>query len=97
MMPFHGKVMRDGRVILDDVDGELEEMTIVRNAKDWHGYFVVPSGMIPPPTGGPYNLLIDDGRSGTMQIGRVSPGSHQASVLHFEGNGPLRFTRGASH
>jgi hypothetical protein len=29
--------MRDGKLILDDVDGELEEMTIVRSAKDWHG------------------------------------------------------------
>jgi hypothetical protein len=89
MMPFHGKVMQGGKVILDDVDGELEEMIIGGSTKDWHGYSVVPSELMPPATGGPYVLVLDDGRSGQMKIGRRSPGSHRASVLHFEGSGRL--------
>jgi hypothetical protein len=64
-------------------------MSIGRGMKDWHGYFVVPSGLIPPPLGGPYNLLLADGRSVPMQIGRMSQGRHQASVVHFEAIGPL--------
>ena len=81
--------MQGGEAILDDVAGELQEMFIGRGMKDWHGYFVVPSGLTPPPIGGPYNLMLADGRSVAMQIGRMSPGNHRGSILHFEAIGPM--------
>jgi hypothetical protein len=89
MTPFQGRVMQGGRAIFDDINGALEEMLVRRELKDWHGYFVVPYGQFPPPIGGSFNLFLDDGRSGPVEIRRVSPGDQSASVLHFEGTGPL--------
>jgi hypothetical protein len=83
-MQFHGKVLRDDKVVLNDVTGELD----VRGGggggfSSWSGRLRAPTGSLLPRL--VYRLILDDGRSGNFSATSFSP---QGVV--FKGTGPLQ-------
>ncbi len=85
---FQGQLVKNGAVMLDDVDGELEIHTAPDGNVSWSGYFRVPNTFAP---GLPdqYLLLLDDGRVGVIMAGEVRTRG-KAQVAVFVGLSPLR-------
>jgi hypothetical protein len=54
--------------------------------KSWHGGH---SPKIPPALEEDRRLELADGRIGSLHINRVNMGSHQATIVEFQGSGPL--------
>jgi len=87
---FQGQLVKNGAVILDDVDGELEIQTAADGQVSWSGYFRMPhtfAAGLPDQ----YLLLLDDGRLGVILAGEVRTRG-KAQVAMFVGLSPLRQT-----
>jgi hypothetical protein len=84
MASFRAQVQKDGKVIFAGVVGDLHQ-----DDRSWSGYFVVP-GKVGVDAGDMCVLILDDGRSGTALIERVTYGSHKEAVAYFAGSGPLK-------
>ncbi len=83
----HGKITRGDDVLADGVDVWFEK---VQHGKlyDWHGGLTL-SGGVSMPTGGPYRLELDDGRSGVIFVTNMRILSSDHKEVIFQGRGPL--------
>lgn len=57
----------------------------------WRGYFITPKGIsIDSSDRGPYRLSLADGRFGEIKLVKVRTDRNRASMVDFEGVGPLQ-------
>jgi hypothetical protein len=82
MPRFTGKLLRDGAVVLNRVEGSYKTGTTPDGFTNWGGTFT------PAVDLGEYTLVLDDGSSGSIRVLGVSSGSGRATVANFKGNGP---------
>ncbi len=89
MERVRGKILLDGdKVVFDNVDIGIEIIEpLPSGVKAWYGAFTV-EGLSGVEPGGPYRLILEDGRSGDIRINKLKSSSSGTTVL-FEGNGPL--------
>ncbi len=88
METFQGQLVKNGAVILDDVDGEFEVHTAADGHVSWSGYFrLAQSSRVSLPD--QYLLLMDDGRLGVILSGEVRTRGKEQVVV-FVGLSPLR-------
>ncbi len=88
MERVRGKILDGEKVVFDNVDIGIEIIEPpLSGIKTWYGAFTAEelSGVEP---GGPYRLILEDGRSGNIRINKLKGSSSRTTVL-FEGNGPL--------
>jgi len=71
MQPFHGKLMRNGRVLIDPIQGRLEVDVGRDGVERWSGFFSLPAGQN-VELEEPFELVLDDGRSGKIRVQRVN-------------------------
>ena len=90
MERVRGKILLDGeKVIFDNVDIGIEIIEpLPSGVKAWYGAFTV-EGLSGVEPGGPYRLILEDGRSGDMLINKLEMSSTRTTVF-FQGKGPLR-------
>lgn len=81
-MNFRGKLLKDGAVLLDGVTGSYQVHTSPTGVTSWSGSF---SGFV--QTGAACELVLDDGRSGTIGITGGNYGSGRVGTTRFKGNG----------
>lgn len=81
MAQFHGKVSKDGRVILSDVHGTMDY-------EETEGQFQLPEGVHSLPFGG-YQLTLNDGRTADI-MAKTRYGAGQASAVTFTVSGPFQ-------
>ncbi len=83
-----GTITRGDDMLADRVNVWFEK---VQHGKlyDWHGGLTMPGG-VSMPTGGPYRLTLDDGRSGEIVITNIRVSSSDKTEATFEGSGPLK-------
>jgi hypothetical protein len=89
MERFQGKLMQGGKLMFDNLAGTVTFQTGKDGQQTWSGLFSVPSG-VPVRAGGPYRLVLADGRSGDLLITNVSRPSHRPTIVNFQGKGPLQ-------
>jgi hypothetical protein len=84
-MQFHGKVLRDDKVVLDDVTGELDVTGSSGGGfSSWSGRLNAPVRSLLPRL--VYRLILDDGRSGNFFATSFSP----QGFIGFKGTGSLQ-------
>jgi hypothetical protein len=71
MNPFHGKLLRDGQVVVDGIDGRLTIDYTPTHTELWSGFFTVPAGQT-VQLNDRFDLVLDDGRTGKIRIERVN-------------------------
>jgi hypothetical protein len=71
MQPFRGKLMRNGQVVIDNIQGRLEVDVGPNRTERWNGFFSLPSGENVEREE-PFELVLDDGRSGKIRVERVN-------------------------
>ncbi len=88
MERVRGKILDGEKVVFDNVDIGIEIIEPpLSGVKTWYGAFTV-EGLSGVEPGGPYRLILEDGRSGNIRINKLKSSSSWTTVL-FEGNGPL--------
>jgi hypothetical protein len=86
-MRFTGKILEGGQVVLDRVTGEWD-VDPSRRLFSWRGHFTAPTGQSARP--GTFELHMDVGHKGTIQISQIPTASDKPPVVHFLGLGPLQ-------
>jgi hypothetical protein len=86
-MRFFGKLLQNGQVVLDPATGDLWETTTSSGVKEWGGHFDPMSAFA---TGGDYELVLSDGRSGHIVLGSVSFVLNKPTAVSFRGLSPLK-------
>ncbi len=83
-----GTITRGDDMLADRVNVWFEK---VQHGKlyDWYGGLTL-SGGVSMPTGGPYRLTLDDGRSGEIVITNIRVSSSDKTEATFEGSGQLK-------
>jgi hypothetical protein len=89
MPPFRGQISRDGRVVVASVAGDYFPFTGRRGRVAWSGGFDLAPGHA-FETGGPYQLLFGDGRSGEIAVDLITLSSNGVAHVHFRGLSPLQ-------
>lgn len=82
-MTFHGRLLSQGRLVVDDVAGEIYEHASPTGLRDSAGEIQVPPFVV--RAGTLYQLVTDDGRSFSILVDRVR---HATGVAHFLGTTP---------
>ena len=86
MERIKGRILDGDNIILDDVEVSLN-MTEDRAGRGmWNGSFTVPSGPSSLGLKGTYRLVLEDGRSGDIEL---AGGQLAVSRMVFTGSGPL--------
>ena len=88
MENVRGRILKDERVVLDDLDITIYHATPAADVPSWRGGFYLdePGAHIDP---GEYRLVLEDGRSGEVVIGSVSLGMSNRTRVSFNGSGSL--------
>lgn len=85
---LRASLKKGDQVLFEDLDITLAGLKSATGLKEWYGSFKLPAdGHIEP--GGPYRLILEDGRSGDILINNISISSDQLTLVHFVGSGPL--------
>jgi hypothetical protein len=71
MESFRGKLVRNGQVLVDGIQGRLDIETGLGGAQHWSGFFSVPGGQS-VEIQEPFELVLDDGRSNKIRVERVN-------------------------
>jgi hypothetical protein len=87
MERIRGSISDGDNVILNDVEVSLNVTADPAGQGTWEGGFSLPSGPCDLDLQGFYRLVLEDGRSGDIQ---VAGGQHSVSRVLFTGSGPLR-------
>ena len=82
MERFHGKLLRDGQLVCEGVEGSLTVDVEISGAQSWSGYFTLPMGQV-VANGDTYDLEVEDGRSQKIRISRVNAGIDRPMVASF--------------
>jgi hypothetical protein len=89
MERFQGKLMRGDKLMFDGLMGTITQETGPRGAKTWSGFFTIPGG-VPISPGGPFQLVLDDGRRGDIMIDNVAKITHRPTMVKFKGVGEFK-------
>jgi hypothetical protein len=89
MRDFTGKLLRGGRLFLEPVIGALDEGTLPSGMPYWAGTLTLTEGQ-DFPAGEGLTLVLDDGRSGEVSVGRETDHGAGIHTTLFTGLGPLR-------
>jgi len=88
MADLLGSIHLGDEVVLKDVIVHIREFVDGHSGlRDWQGYFTLSIGVRIEP-GGPYRLILADGRAGDVIIRRVRVGM-ESTTVEFVGTGPL--------
>jgi hypothetical protein len=87
MEPVRGSILDGDNVILNGVEVSLNVTADRTGHGTWEGDFYLPSGPCNLDLRGFYRLVLEDGRSGDIQ---VAGGQLSTSHVLFTGSGPLR-------
>lgn len=89
MPQSYGTIKQGDKIILENISIWFDVTKDPRSGlKDWHGSFTLSSEKYIEP-GGPYRLILDDGRQGDILISDVQI-SGSGSSVQFQGSGPLK-------
>jgi hypothetical protein len=89
MQRVNGTIKDGEKLLAQDIEIWLSESIDPRSGLHrWSGSFDLHSGKYIEP-GGPYNLILEDGRTGNIIINNVITGS-RGEAAHFVGTGPLQ-------
>jgi len=83
-----GRIVNGGDTVVDGAQVELETRTRFGGLKCWDGEVVIPTRA--KLNGGPYQLLLEDGRFGTIGFQWLVPLDKDSALGHFFGVGPLQ-------
>lgn len=90
MSQVRGTVKQNDQALLEDIEVWIFESEDPRSGlKSWSGRFTLPQGNSIEP-GGPYRLVLEDGRSGDILVTTSVISSHQPTDVEFQGSGSLR-------
>ena len=85
-----GKLERDGITVVESLKVQISERSVAGGLKSWNGYFDSTLANHPRP-GESFQLVLSDGRSGTILIKRVNIGSGRKVIhVYFVGSGSLK-------
>jgi len=84
-----GKIKKGDSVLIENVSILIDSTTNqISKLSEWHGSFVSPTFTDITP-GGPFQLFLDDGRSGNIIITNMKVTSSTKQVFYFTGSGLL--------
>jgi hypothetical protein len=83
-MHFRGRLLKDGQVVLNSIDGTITGPT---DAAGWRGSFALPPEQFLPA--GRYVLDVAGDGSATIRLGSVASSRSRPAVVHFTGCGML--------
>jgi hypothetical protein len=93
MEPIRGQLRYGGEICLETLRGEVEFHGRLRRVPTaqgpWSGSFEVPDGAW-IQAGGPYELVLQDGRFGRILIRRSAVAFDRPAIAEFIGAGPLQ-------
>jgi hypothetical protein len=84
---FQGKILREGRIVLDNLKGELNTSLTPAGVVIWGGQVHLPPGDGIAP--GIYQLVLADGRSGDIIIASRPGSGYWSLTAPFTLSGPL--------
>jgi hypothetical protein len=87
MERIRGSILDGDNVVLKDVEVSLNVIADQAGRGSWEGGFSLPSGPCNLDLQGFYRLVLEDGRSGDIQ---VAAGQLSIAPVLFTGSGPLR-------
>lgn len=85
-MRFTGKLLKEGRVVVDPVVGQFGTRTDPDDGATWSGSFFLLAGR--NLAGGTYDLHLDDGRCGVISLAGVAAAPDQPALVPFASRGP---------
>ncbi len=89
MEQVFGKIKKGGLVLIDHIPILISPRTNhVSRLSGWYGSFVSPTFTNITP-GGPFQLFLDDGRSGNIIITNIKITGSVKQVFYFMGSGLL--------
>lgn len=71
MENFRGSLVKDEATLCESLDGKLTVDLDANRTEHWSGFFTLPNG-IEAQVGERYELVLDDGRRGTIKVERVN-------------------------
>jgi len=89
MPQSYGKIKEGDSTIIENIPIWIHSKINSRSKlSEWHGSFTLPIEKNIEP-GGPYQLILDDGRSGDIIITNLKANSSGRLVFIFKGSGSL--------
>jgi len=89
MPQSYGKIKEGDSTIIENIPIWIDFKTDpISKLSEWYGSFTLPIEKNIEP-GGPYQLILDDGRSGNIIITNARPNSSGRFVVIFKGTGRL--------
>jgi len=90
MPQSYGKIKKGDSTIIENIPIWIDFKVDPRSKlSEWHGSFKSPIEKNIRP-GGPYRLILDDGRSGDVIITNIERNSSGKHVVNFKGSGLLK-------
>ncbi len=90
MPQSYGKIKKGDSTIIENIPIWIDFKVDPRSKlSEWHGSFKLPIEKNIRP-GGPYRLILDDGRSGDIIITNIERSSSGKHVVNFKGSGLLK-------
>jgi hypothetical protein len=89
----YGTIKQGDKILIEDLVVVYEMTKGARSGlSSWYGSFVLPAEKLKQiKPGGPYRLILDDGRSGDIRTTNIPIGSSTLGYsVHFEGSGALK-------
>jgi hypothetical protein len=88
-MEYLRATLKEGtQILFENLNINLAVRKSPSGLKEWYGSFELPGGGHIDP-GGPYRLILEDGRSGNILISDILISSDLPTLVHFLGSGPL--------
>ncbi|MHC2995451.1 MAG: hypothetical protein IBV53_08135 [Candidatus Atribacteria bacterium] len=90
MPQSYGKIKEGDSTIIENIPIWIDSKKNPRSMLlEWYGSFTLPIEKNIKP-GGPYQLILDDGRTGDIIITNVERSSSGKHVVYFKGSGLLK-------
>ncbi|MDB5308587.1 MAG: hypothetical protein JWO38_2789 [Gemmataceae bacterium] len=86
-MNFQGKILRNGRVLVDDVTGTISGPAEAEGSTEWSGNVLIPPRQF--LASGAYTLQLTDGRVATITVSSVASGNSEGALIAFTGCEPM--------
>ena len=92
MTQGYGKISKDNAVIIDNIPitYHYNSIDLKSTLPEWHGSFKLKNIHIDiSPANNPYKLILEDGKSGMINITHLRTDSSGRVSINFQGTGPL--------
>jgi len=83
------RISSGDEVLADRVQARVRVNRPPGESPGWHGFVTLPAGMF-IPLGGPYQFLVDDGRSGEIVLTSTELDRQRSTEARFRGTGRFR-------